>query len=327
MSPEGTKMKHSLCAPTWTWAAVLLTSLFAPANMATLNAQEQARQSPPAKRILVNGIDLAYVEEGRGEPVVLIHGFLFDYRVWCAQVPDLSKHYRVIAYSKRYRWPNTLTGDGSDVSKSVDEADLVALIRRLKLGRVHLVGHSAGAGVALQFAYDHPELVRTLVLGEPGPQAVAVNTAEAKLPFTPELIGEIRRSYERGDNEGALRLVAEAVTGEKGARERITPCAWSIALDNIWELKDLWTPRLQETPLTCAQARRIKLPILLLGGDRSPRILQLVLDGLEKCLPTSERAVLPESSHGLEVENPAGFNKIVLEFLARHSGRAANRKK
>lgn len=321
-------MKHFLRTPTRVWAAVLLACLFAPASAATLHAQEQARRWPPeAKRIRVNGAELAYVDEGHGEPVVLIHGFLFDYRAWCAQVPALSKHYRVIAYSKRYRWPNRLTGDGSDVSKSVDEADLVALIRRLKLGRVHLIGHSAGAAVALRLAYDHPELVRTLVLGEPGPQAVAVDTGGAKLPFTPELIGKVRQAYERGDNEDALRLVAEAVTGEKAPRKRITACARSTVLDNIWELKEMWTPRVREAPLTCAQARRIQVPTLLLGGDHSPRILHLVLDGLEKCMPATERAVLADSSHGLQVENPAGFNRIVLEFLARHSGRAAHRKK
>jgi len=299
---------------------IMVCSSPAPGGALRLQAKNRAQGAPPTKRIQVNGVSLAYVEQGHGESVVFIHGFLHDFRVWCTQVPEFSKHFRVIAYSQRYRWPNTLTGDGSDVSSSVDEADLVALIRQLKLGRAHLVGHSAGASLALRVAHDHPELVRTLVLGEPGPYAVAVDTSKAKPLFTPTLVDEVRQRYEREDNEGALRLVAEAVTGEKGARERITPCARSAALDNIWQLRQLWTPRRQEPPLTCAETQRIKVPTLLLGGDRSLQILQHVLDELEKCLPASERAVLPESSHGLEVENPAGFNEIVLGFLARHAG-------
>jgi len=294
---------------------IMVCSSPAPGGALRLQAKNRAQGAPPTKRIQVNGVSLAYVEQGHGESVVFIHGFLHDFRVWCTQVPEFSKHFRVIAYSQRYRWPNTLTGDGSDVSSSVDEADLVALIRQLRLGRVHLVGHSAGASLALRVAHDHPELVRTLVLGEPGPYAVAVDTSKAKPLFTPTLVGEVRQRYERGDNEGALRLIAEGVTGEKGAMERITPCAQSVALDNIWQLKQMWEPGERESPATCEEVRRIKVPTLLVGGDHSPPIFQRVLDELERCMPANNRVVVSDSSHGLELENPVRFNELVLEFL------------
>ncbi len=49
-----------------------------------------------------NGTRLTYVDEGRGAPVVLVHGSLGDYRTWAPQVPFFAQHYRVIAYSRRY---------------------------------------------------------------------------------------------------------------------------------------------------------------------------------------------------------------------------------
>lgn len=290
-----------------------------------LSAQGAHEPSPPladpVKTVEVNGAKLAYVERGRGEPIVLIHGFLHDYRVWSLQVPDFSEDFRVISYSMRHRWPNSPVGDAPDLSVAADFADLVGLIRRLELGRVHLVGHSAGAGLALRVARDHPELVRSLVLAEPGPFAFAGERPAAAPAFPPERIGEMREAYERGDMQEALELLAALVLGEQGRAQPLPPWVGQMLHDNAWQLRELWTPGEPEPPVTCEEARRIQAPTLLLGGDRSPAFFAGVLDGLQKCLPSSERAQLSSSSHGLELENPSGFNEIVLRFLARQAGR------
>lgn len=285
-------------------------------NLTKTNAQFP--ETPPVKTIRVNDVDLAYVEQGRGEPVVLIHGFLHDYRVWSAQISELSKHYRVIAYSMRYRWPNKTRDNHSDVSSSADKDDLAALIQALKLGRAHLVGHSGGAALALHVAHDHPELVSSMVLGEPGMAAMLAGNPEARQPFTPELILEIRQAYEKGNVDTALELVVNAVLGKEGTPDSLPPWLRQILLDNSWQLTRLWNPRALRRSITCEHARRIKAPALLLGGDRSTKFAQLSLDALQQCMPASERAVLHNSSHGLELENPAGFNDIVLKFLKRH---------
>lgn len=298
------------------------------AGSSTCLAQQRDAQpaSPPmadsVRQIEVSGIQLAYVERGRGEGVVLIHGFLHDYRLWSMQVPEFSKNFRVVSYSMRHRWPNTPTDDGPDLSGAANVADLVALIRGLKLGRVHLVGHSAGAGLALRVARDHPELVRSIVLGEPGPFAFAVERPTAAPAFPPEWIRAVREAYERGDFERALGVVGEAVLGERGPAQPLPPWAPQMLLDNAWLLKQLWAPGEPDPPVICEEARRIQAPALLLGGDRSPAVFPRVLDGLQKCLPAAERAELPNASHGLELENPSGFNEIVLRFLTRHSGHA-----
>ncbi len=305
--------------------ALALCSSSLSGDGAILQSRGGAPEAPRVKTVRVKGASLAYVEQGRGEPVVLIHGFLHDYRVWSEQMEELSKRYRVIAYSRRYHWPNTLSGDGSDLSATVDEADLVGLIKALKLGRVHLVGHSAGANIALPVARDHPKLVRSLVLGEPVMQALLAQSPEAEPLFSPALIDEARQAFEHGDRDGALLIVATAILGDKAAVDRLAPFAQTVALDNMWEFKQLWAPAVPDSAFACADARRIKAPTLLLGGESSPKLFQLSLQELQKCMPGSERAVLPQSSHGLELENPAKFNEIVLEFLTRHSSRARRR--
>ncbi|HEV8183308.1 MAG TPA: alpha/beta hydrolase, partial [Candidatus Angelobacter sp.] len=118
------------------------------------------------KAIVRNGVELHYVDRGMGVPVVFVHGSLSDGGYWGDQVNAFAHAgFRAIAYSRRHSPPNNnkaLPG----YSAVVDADDLAALITKLHLGRVHVVGHSYGALTALFLAARHPELVRTMVLAE-----------------------------------------------------------------------------------------------------------------------------------------------------------------
>jgi pimeloyl-ACP methyl ester carboxylesterase len=67
-------------------------------------------------KISLNGVSFTYLEEGSGPPVVLVHGSVSDYREWHMQMAPLARHYRVIAYSRRYHWPNLPPGKDADAS-------------------------------------------------------------------------------------------------------------------------------------------------------------------------------------------------------------------
>jgi pimeloyl-ACP methyl ester carboxylesterase len=93
---------------------------------------------------------------------------LSDFRIWQFQVESFAQRFHVVSYSRRYAYPNQWPGGGDDNSLTNNVTDLAELIiKRLNLGPVHLIGHSYGALIALFIAYQQPELVRTLVLGEP----------------------------------------------------------------------------------------------------------------------------------------------------------------
>jgi pimeloyl-ACP methyl ester carboxylesterase len=272
------------------------------------------------KTIRVRGAEFAYVEQGRGEPVVFVHGSVEDYRVWSAQVAELSKHYRVIAYSRRYHYPNAWAGDGSDYTPSLHAADLVALIKALNLRLVHLVGHSYGAFVAALVARDQPELVRSLVLAEPPMMSLLAQNPEAQSLPPATFLDDAHQAFQQGDMEGGLRIFLGGAIG-KGTFDQLTPTVRRIVLDNARGIKaQLSAPRSSFLPaFTCDDAQHIQAPTLLVVGERSPKAYALVIDELQKCLPHSERAVVPRSSHGVEYENPAAFNEIVLKFLTSNS--------
>jgi len=123
-----------------------------------LAAQEADRErfSALLKNLRVNGVELHYLESGTGIPVILIHGGLGDYREWNSQIGRISGHHRVIAYSRRYNYPNHTADILPDHSAIVEARDLAALLDALELERVHIVGYSYGALTALFFATEHP---------------------------------------------------------------------------------------------------------------------------------------------------------------------------
>src|SRR5512132_4091069 len=120
------------------------------------------------KTIHVNGADLHYIEQGMGDAVVLVHGGgATDMRTWGAQIDPFAQHYRVVAYSLRYHYPNAWVGDGSDYATVVHANDLAGLIQALQLAPAHIVSSSYGGDIALLMTHQKPQWVRTLVLGEP----------------------------------------------------------------------------------------------------------------------------------------------------------------
>src|SRR5437764_1132633 len=138
-------------------------------SLALPQATAKPQSEIPLHSVQGPDVTLHYVSVGRGQPVVMVHGGLEDYRAWTAQLAPLaSSHYRAVAYSRRYNFPNrNETRAAPSYSAQVDADDLAMLIEELHLGPVHLVGHSYGGLAALLFATEHPELVRSLTLSEP----------------------------------------------------------------------------------------------------------------------------------------------------------------
>src|SRR5438874_12146533 len=161
---------------------------------------------------------LHYISVGRGQPVVMVHGGLEDYRAWTAQLSPLAvDHYRAIAYSRRYNFPNrNETRAARSYSAQVDADDLALLIEKLHLGPVHLVGHSYGGLGALLFATEHPELVRSLTLSEP-PVFPWVKKQSGGAALVQDFFRRcwvpIRRAFARHKREEVLVIASTYFTG------------------------------------------------------------------------------------------------------------------
>src|SRR6185312_87530 len=91
-------------------------------------------------KINVNGLSFAFVEEGSGPPLILIHGSVSDYREWLEQIVPFARNYRVIAISRRYHWPNVAPDSNADASVERQTDDLAAIIKELNIPSANIIG-------------------------------------------------------------------------------------------------------------------------------------------------------------------------------------------
>jgi len=267
-------------------------------------------------KVSANGVSFTYIDEGTGPPVVLVHGSVSDYREWSNQLAPLARHYRVIAYSRRYHWPNVPPGKDADASVERQADDLAAIIQTMGIAPAHIVGHSYGGAVALNLALRHPELVRTLMLAEPGISGVLGDTSEndAVSKESQAVRAEMKEAFASGDAERIIRTYAARVA--PGEFEKAPPEVRQMLLANVPAFQLDFTSR--RSPFTCDDARRVAVPVLILSGDRSPMGLQRIAEAAARCIKAARLVRIPQATHWMQHDHAQAFNDAVLAFLAGH---------
>jgi non-heme chloroperoxidase len=265
-------------------------------------------------RVHVNGVDLEYVDEGTGVPVVFSHGGSSDLRYWEPQRKVFSSHYRFVAYSHRFHGTGSWPGQG-DYSAAAHTADLVAIIRRLEAGPVHLVGFSTA--IALRAILHEVGLVRSLTIIEPNlPWLLEGNpVGEAVLTWWRDQNERVRAEAE-GDDERGAKLWFELVNNRGPDTFDAQPEAFRrMWLDNFKATRPA-APKLE--PLTCEQLGAITRATLVVGAEYGMPYSRRIVEMLAGCIPHSQLAVIPSVTHFMSYQQPDLFNDAVLGFVAQH---------
>lgn len=269
------------------------------------------RADARAPRILEIGVRGGAIEveiAGDGPPLVLLHGWSLDRRVWAPQIEALSAHFEVIAIDRRGFGRSSAP---PDLGAEID--DLLIVMKVLALPPIVLVGMSQAGRVALHFALAHPECVAGIVLqGAPLDGFVPAPRREDSIPVS---------SYVALAHAGELDLVKALWRSHRLMR---APSAEAQGrLDELladYQGRDLLAP--QQAPLNAIAGRLedIYAPVLVVTGEHDTPWRQLVGDALAYGLPHSRRAVLGGAPHLCNLSHAEEYNRLVVGFAgAEHA--------
>jgi pimeloyl-ACP methyl ester carboxylesterase len=287
------------------------------------------RRKPQRRHVELHGDRLAYRVMGEGPVILLIHGITSDSGVWERVMPGLARAHTVIA-------PD-LPGHGSsdkpkgDYSLGAHACSLRDLLLVLGHERATLVGHSLGGGIAMQFAYQFPELGERLVLVDSGGlgREVSLLLRAASLPGA-ELVLPVLAASRLLDvgaqvggllNRVGLRLGTDL---EQMARGHNTLSDGASRAAFLHTLRAVVDPAGQRVDATNRLYLAEQMPLLLIWGERDSIIPVAHGRAAHARLPTSRLAVLEHSGHFPQLDGPECFLEILLDFI-EETGPAALR--
>jgi pimeloyl-ACP methyl ester carboxylesterase len=267
-----------------------------------------------------DGVKLYFEETGSGTPVIFVHEYAGDHRSWEPQMRFFGRRYRAITYGARGFPPSDVPENVESYSQKRAADDILAVLNHLKIDTAHIVGLSMGGFAALHFGFHHAARARSLCIAgcgygaEPDKQtqfkaeADAVAAAiekEGMRSFSEKYAyGPTRVQYENKDPRGFAefkqQLSEHSAVGSANTQlgvQRERPSLFSL----VDQMKTLHTPALVVT-----------------GDEDWPCLLPGVL--MKQNIPTAALAVVPNSGHTLNIEEPDEFNRILLHFMTQVDG-------
>ena len=271
-------------------------------------------------------LKIHYQVAGGGDTqLVLLHGNFASWRWWQPVLTGLPAHYRAYLPDMRGCGDSERPGFGHNIEMLVN--DVHAFVSSLDLGPVHLVGHSLGGAVALQFALDHPELVQSLVLVAPPPaegQSVVRRgnslthwawrlfdidreTSAISLGLTFRLLRHLGAN--RALLRNALMRLAPTLTYDRAFITLVSDAARMAPEAVVGHIQTLDSWNVE------AELHRVRLPVLVLAGGRDVLVFPDALERLSAALRRGRMVVWPDVGHAIQLEQPDRFVTLIREFI------------
>jgi pimeloyl-ACP methyl ester carboxylesterase len=268
----------------------------------------------------VNGTRIFYKIEGKGHPLVLIHGFSLDTRMWADQILTFSKRYRIIRYDRR-----GFGKSGVNQTGFTEVEDLYELLRHLGVRSCYVLGMSQGGGIARDLTLDHPEMVDALILQDTSvkgfrwprnPHIPRVSLREMALT---EGLEKAKKAWL---NNPRFRISRQKPRVYRRLKQIIAE--WS---GSTWLNPPTKQNEASETKQPIDRLGEIKIPTLVILGEHESIALHCAANALVFGIPNSEKALVSGAGHMANMDEPLIFNKIVLSFLEKVDRSLSEKKK
>ena len=272
------------------------------------------RPEPPVTGTIRAGNLLVYYERmGKGEPILLLHAGLQDHTMWKEQVKTLSAQYEVITPDLPFHGKTM----GIDTTLLTSEV-LKILLDSLHLQKISIAGLSMGGGVAQDFIIAYPQRVNKAII-----IAAGVNGFDKIHPVDSVSMDWDNRFTLALDQKDTVRAAIEFIrawaegiyrSGDS-LKAPVSQYVYHATLANLRLHKMEGWPTLQNHPPAIEKLSTVRVPVLIIDGDKDLPYITACAQYLEKNIPGARRVTMTGVAHMLNMEKPAEFNNLVIEFL------------
>jgi pimeloyl-ACP methyl ester carboxylesterase len=301
------------------WRAIGLAAVVCGASAAAQQHRGPAGDADRLQYVVVNGVRLAYRAEGRGVPVIFVHGESHSHELWGRQLDAVSAKHFFVSYDRRGHGQSEDPVTG--YSPVANAEDLNGLLNFLALPDAHFVVNSRGGAVIMQFLRWHPEKVRSLVFADAtialANLSDSFRAAVRRYSAPPPSLEESLRQRE-ARKDSSFYAVARTRPDVKAVLDRMIDQYSPRVTMNPHQAEDQvssmdigpWNAR--EFP----DMTQLRKPVLLVVGEKTDPYF---IDGARKAAnawPRARLKVIPGADHLLALEAAELFNRLILDFFA-----------
>lgn len=263
---------------------------------------------------LADGTRMRFIQRGNaGTSIVLIHGLMDSADFWHHNLDALAQRHRV--------WAIDLIGFGysSRVNQPVYSLQYFAraireFMDKQAIARAHLIGHSLGGAVTLQFAHDYPTRVNKLILIAPGTfliNSIGLLNLFARIPFVPRALMGWALTNERARWRAYRNALGNPThLNPYDARLRLQPMRVRGTTDALIAMaRSRWRNNLEN------ELAHISAPTLIVWGDRDRAVPVAHAEKHVRALPNAKMIILKGAGHIPHIEFPATVNALFNDFL------------
>ena len=260
-----------------------------------------------------DGCRLAYIEQGKGLPLVLIHGWTFDKNIWSSQLPVLGQYFRTITYDRRGYGESS---GAIDISRDLDDLD--DLLNHLAIEKTCLLGMSQGGRVALRYAITRPEKLIALILqcapldGYIPPKSYEHDHIPLNLYSNYAKQGDIQSVRNAWMDHQLMKIPPDKKSVERHVREIVNRYS---CVDLAGDIMDNMAFQIN----IADNLGNIKVPTLIIQGDEETPMIIDVANKLNEGIQGSKKILIKGNGHLINLIEPEQYNQAVINFLKENN--------
>ena len=269
-----------------------------------------------------NDIEINYINEGSGEPIVFVSGTFTKLQMWDYQVDFFKEKMNVIAFdnrgagkSSRPDYPYTMEMLVEDLKKLLDHLDIK--------GDVHLCGSSMGAMISQKFALRYPKIVKTLILCAPTSYYPSKTSDQNKITY--DLLENLESAEEKAKYWFPLMYSRNFKKKLESNQEFFEEICKDMSF--CYHLVD---PPLYKDYINQNEALRsfdmrdsikdILQPTLILAGSKDKMVIPGMIQSMKNEIPNSKLEIIPGVGHAFNIESADETNKLIWDFIQEYLG-------